>query len=393
MLSLEGLEPFEEAGLLKKKGFKSLLSSTRQMLCFAMMPRGSNKPPTVPLPDLNNLMENTKEQAYPYMSQVMSKNKINMVVDQKMAQNLKTLELIATNNEISKAFSIFLCGDKEMKQLKWGNNLQEAEIRKQIETQSAEFSKTKIKLPDSYQDMLAHIENFQGLAKFIFGPKSEVVKCIYPWIEFCKRNKLSVQHQAYADPKIYVKILAIIDKRVQTFLVLCRDASDIEDISYRCLDCKNAIRVFEDKEISPAILPPMIEALFKAKGNGGEDQDDWQMKSPPQKRPKQFGNNQFQGSTQGLSTAKNEHINVDFKSHYSNHFEKMMGTKQRATVPKCEGVSLCTRFHCSGFCKEGIHCPRASTHRKINKEKYQEMVAWLEETAGKMPKKVSFKSD
>jgi hypothetical protein len=373
-LSLEALSPFDEAGLIKKKGFKSLLLSTQQMILFAMMQKGSSEAPTKPLPDLKTLMDNTKEQAGPYMQQVLSKNKLNMVLDQKTAQYLRTAEILATDNEISKAFSIFMCGDKEMKQIKWGTNLQESDIRKQIETQSADSIKTKIKIPETYQDMLAHIENFQGLAKFIFGQKSEIVKCVYPWIDFCKQNKLSVQHQAHADAKIYAKILSIIDKRVQNFLRLCRDANDIEDINYKCLDCKNAIRVFEDEEISPAILPPMIEALFNVKGKGRDDQDDWQMKSPPNKKPRQAGNNYSLGID--LSTAKNENINEDFKNHYSNHFNKMMGSQQRASVPKCEGVSLCTRYHCSGFCKEGTSCPRAETHRKINKEKYQELVAW-----------------
>jgi len=147
--TLTNLDPyttFHKAGIFKKKGFKSLLASTQQMLLFAMMEEGRDEAPTEPLPDLNNLFDGAKELAAPYMHQVTRKLKLHMIIDQKTALNLKTLELMANNNDISKAYSIFLCGEKDSKHMDINPNASEFEVRKQLEQHALESTKTKIKV-------------------------------------------------------------------------------------------------------------------------------------------------------------------------------------------------------------------------------------------------------
>jgi hypothetical protein len=300
------------------------------------------------------------------------------------------LELIVGEKEVSKVYSTFLCGSKEVKQIEFASNLQEAEVRKYLETQANKTTKSKIQIPRDNNEVITHLENFQGLSKFIFGPTSQIVKSIEPWLKFCKGNKLSLQQQAFDDHAIFAKILTIIDKRVQAFLRSCRDANDSDEINYKYLDFAKHLAVFEEEEISPTPLQPAIAALIRAMKNTNQNKksewvsnsnqnqskkDDWVLKSPPPKRMK--------GGAVS-SQAKNEHLSQDFKARYARNFTKMWHVS--GDLPEWEGVPICARFHCSGFCKDGTDCARAATHKKLPSSQMKELAAWFEATAGPIPK-------
>ena len=223
------------------------------------------------------------------MNQVLRKQKLHMVVDQKTALNLKTLELIADNNKVSKAYSIFLCGEKDTKQIEINPNLSEVEVRKQLDQHASESAKTKIKIPKTCDEVLTHMENFLGITRFIFGPTSPLVNFIKPWIELCKDCKSSIKQQAYEDKQIYAKMLTIIDNKTQKFLTSCRDADDVTDINYKALDSELAIEVFRQKERAQAILSPVVKAIFLAKANktsSENNSEEWGLKPAANKQIK-----------------------------------------------------------------------------------------------------------
>lgn len=379
LTNLDPFTPFHEAGIFKKKGFKSLLASTQQMLLFAMMAEGKDKAPTEPLPDLNNLFDGAKDLAAPYMHQVTRKLKLHMVVDQKTALNLKTLELSADENDISKAYSIFLCGEKDSKHIDINPNASESEVRKQLEQQSLEATKTKIKIPKSCDELLTHLENFMGLSSFIFGSNSPLVHFIKPWIELCKDSKSSIKQQAHEDTQIYAKMLTIIDNKTQKFLTSCRDAGNVKEINYKALNSEVAIEVFRQKERAQAILSPVVKAIFLAETNSENQGEEWVTKHSPNKRAKTSGFNN-NSSFNNSNTAQNESIDKTFKAKYQVNFTKMMA--HRDDIPEWDGNELCARFHCSGFCKDGPKCPRAATHKKLPDKNQNDLYKWFEKHTG-----------
>lgn len=374
-INLDPFSPLHEAGLLKKKGFRSLLLCTQQMLCFVMKGKNNKTVPTEPLSDLKNLMDLTnKDMASAYLYQAFRKNKIFIVVDQKMAMNLKVLDIIAEENEVSKAYSIFLCGEKDTKRIELGKN--EAEVRKQLDAQSNEQAKTKIKVPSTAADFITHLENFLGLTKFIFGPTNEITPNIYPWLEFCKDNKESLQRQAHADAGVYAKMMTIIDNKVQEFLENCRDVDSVSDIDYNILDCTSEIKGFKQKQRSQTILPPLVEAILIARSSNERNNEGSPVNVSHTKRQKT--------NTAAIDPTVNYTIDKQIKATYSENFHKLMPHLKE--IPYWDGAQLCARYHCSGSCREGITCPRVGTHKQLPEKEVKKLKSWLDNLLGKSKK-------
>jgi hypothetical protein len=314
-----------------------------------------------------------------------------MVIDPKTALLIRNLDIVAEENGISKAYSVFLCSEKEFSQVTVDLGQSEADARKQHESHAMEQAKTKVNIPTSCHDMIDYLVNFEGLTKMIFGDKTEILGLITGWIEFCKENKGSIQQQAFSDKEIFAKVLTTVDNRVQAFLECCRDAKTVDKIDYSVFDGSADKATIKSKLLLPVILNPLVRALTHAKMAPNKTGDDGSIKSPPNKRQKK------EELGQG-TPIKNENVDRELKKHFNRHYSKIMA--EQDSTPVWEGTPLCVRYHCSGFCRKGEKCEKGESHCKLPAEKIKELREWVEASSGtigsgstRKKSKVSFKSE
>ena len=69
------------------------------------------------------------------MAQKLHHQSLNMTIDNKTALLIWLLDLLVVDNELSKAYSIYLCGEKD--------------VRRPGEAMNNELNKTRVKVPQN----------------------------------------------------------------------------------------------------------------------------------------------------------------------------------------------------------------------------------------------------
>lgn len=224
-----------------KPGFASLPIITQRMILHASSRLESGAVRQTPMETYSELM------AFPNASYVRdqlhrllrSKAHLDVYLPTGFCAAIKTASLVSDLTERPGIFSLFSCfqqpaddsefseADTLRMQLKLHdstNGLSDKDI--------AKLTKSYHVSPSDFPELRLLLENFRGVFLFLFGANSASARCLEEWTRFLRRGDLQQIFRSLVahDAELPAKIGWFIERRIQSFLRSCAEATSPEDI-------------------------------------------------------------------------------------------------------------------------------------------------------------------
>ena len=205
-------------------------------------------------------------------------------------------------------------------------------------------------IPDTVDGMIHNIHNTACLSELFFGPQSLCTVGLRSWHQEIASDLTAYEAQALSDQSFISKVLVVIDKRVNCWLLDCMSKDlrcNVDDTLVNFSDMHRSIRV----QTFNFILPPSIRN-HSSKRKRQDDETPTETKKNPTSNPNQ---------------------NPQWKLRDGEDYRQIFAGKNLELRPAIDGKPACTRWNVKGVCFTSCPQSHAPLHGN-NKAAYDKFV-------------------
>jgi hypothetical protein len=215
--------------------------------------------------------------------------------------------------------------------------------------------KQGIAIPDSIESMKYSFFNMVAASKFFFGPNSCLSQKLITVFNHIVQNRYIYSSLAHQYPLFIAKFMFAVDTRVNLWLEACEEHKFRDQVDDTLIDFTDIIKDVRLRNFN-YILPPSIREVVE-KANNTKDTDESLELGPTSKKKRTTSPEENSRKINNSKIAK--WLTND--ETYNKCFRSQDILKSR---PKLNGVPMCHRWHCKGYCFE--NCNNKASHIASN---------------------------